>query len=105
MPETPYEDWMDTFDLVKALTTFRDQSIEAAVYLETVSNLEKKCKAYIKATGEVVEVEGVELRFSKGYPVTRVYQKQLKDDARNNKELQRYVYEDEVSPGLRIIVE
>ncbi len=96
---------MDDFDLEESLTDFRDQKIEAAVYLETVSNLEKKCKAYIKATGEVAHVDGVELRFSKGYPVTRVYQKQLKQDAEHDKGLQRYVYEDEVSPGLRIIVE
>lgn len=105
LADTPYEDWMDTFDIVKALTAFRDQSIEAAVYLETISNLEKKCKAYIKATGEVVEVEGVILKFSKGYPVVRVRQADIKRDAKNDESLRKYVYDDTVSPGLRIIVE
>ena len=99
------ETWMDDFDLEESLTKLRDVSVEMAVYLEVVNTLKKRCHAYIKETGEVAQVEGVILKFSKGYTSTRVDQKAVKEDARNDESLQKYVYQKDVAPGLSIIIE
>jgi hypothetical protein len=99
------DDWMDDFDLVKSLEALRDLKVELALYLEQVATLEKRCKAWIKETGEMPDVEGVELRVSRGYTVVRVDQKAVKEDARTRPELEIYLQEKQVAPGLRIIIE
>lgn len=58
----------DDFDVEEAIEFIRDMKIELAIYyarIEGLQKLEKKCKEYIRATGEIPDVAGAVVKFGK----------------------------------------
>jgi hypothetical protein len=70
----------DTFDLEEALIFLREFDDEFGRYkakFDLIDKLEKKCKEYIRSTGEVPDVPGVTVKFGKPSKRKLPYTKQL----------------------------
>lgn len=74
----------DEFDVGEAIEFIMEMKIELAMYyarIEGLQKLEKKCKEYIRETGEVPDVEGAVIKFGKPSKRFMPYTKKLVESA------------------------
>jgi hypothetical protein len=86
--------------LTKDLEKYRDLKAEVQPLLDQLKNLEKSIKQEILSTGEIPEVDGVDVKIRKGYVRSSWDNKMLRGYAVSRPEILDFVKEIEVGPSV-----